>query len=263
MVFLIRQKVALFSINIVSHSAKLLSRLALDRLLPPRCVVCVEETAGDGALCSSCWSTMPFIEPPFCQRLGVPFSHAIGEGAISPAAIADPPVFDRSRSVCLYEGAARDMVHSLKFSRRRELAGPMGRWMARAGRELLRDGPLILPVPLHRSRLFKRQFNQAADLGKVIAQQAQVDFHPLVLVRAKKTRPQVGLTAKQRRKNISGAFELTEEGQRLVAGRQIVLVDDVYTTGSTVEACSRVLLRHRAASVDILTFAVASDWQEG
>jgi len=129
--------------------------------------------------------------------------------------------------------------------------------MVRAGRELLVENSLLIPVPLHRRRLWSRQFNQAADLSNFIARQSGADYHPMLLVRSKKTSPQVGLTAKQREKNIRGAFKVTDEGKALVAGRQVVLIDDVFTTGSTVDACTKVLLKAGAMQVDVLTFAIA------
>ncbi|EFO33509.1 phosphoribosyltransferase [Roseibium sp. TrichSKD4] len=179
----------------------------LDSLLPPRCATCPEEIARGLGLCSSCWQKIRFIEVPVCHRFGTPFSHEIGPNALSPRAIASPPLFERARAACLYDGPARDMVHALKFSRRRELSEVMGRWMVRAGRELLVENSLLIPVPLHRRRLWSRQFNQAADLSNFIARQSGADYHPMLLVRSKKTSPQVGLTAKQREKNIRGAFK--------------------------------------------------------
>ncbi|WP_425299917.1 ComF family protein [Roseibium sediminis] len=241
---------------------KPVGRVVLDILLPPRCAACPQEIAEDAGLCPACWATMPFIEHPVCHRFGTPFTHEIGVAALSPRAIAEPPEFDRCRSACLYQGPAKDLVHALKFSRRRELADPMGRWMARAGRELLGEAALLVPVPLHRVRLIKRQFNQSADLARAIARHGGGEYQPEVLRRVKNTRPQVGLTAKQRQKNIRGAFVVPPEQRGLIAGRRVVLVDDVFTTGSTVEACARVLLRQGAVCVDVLTFAVASDWLE-
>lgn len=241
---------------------KPVGRAVLDILLPPRCAACPQEIASDAGLCPTCWASMPFIEHPVCHRFGTPFTHEIGVEALSPRAIAEPPEFDRCRSACLYQGPARDLVHALKFSRRRELADPMGRWMVRAGREVLDASALIVPVPLHRVRLIKRQFNQSADLARAIARHSGGDYQAEVLLRVKNTRPQVGLTAKQREKNIRGAFFVPPEKRGQIAGRRVVLVDDVFTTGSTVEACSRALLRQGAVSVDVLTFAVACDWLE-
>lgn len=232
-------------------------RALLNVLLPPRCLACSAETDCVDGLCSDCWREMPFLEPPWCLRYGTPFSHDIGKDGLSPRAIAEPPVFDRARAVAHYAGPARDMVLALKFSRRRELAQPMGQWMARAGGELLSPDSVIVPVPLHRVRLWQRRFNQAADLARVIAASFGATYAPGVLRRKRRTRQQVGLSATARRRNVRGAFEVRSGQDGLIAGRHVVLVDDVLTTGSTVSACTRALTSAGAASVDVLIFATA------
>ncbi len=233
-------------------------RLALDFLLPPRCVACDSRTASQEGLCAACWQKTPFLERPWCQRLGLPFSHDVGEGAWSPQAFASPPVYDRLRSVAFHQGPARNLVHALKFSRRRDLAVPMGRWMARAGGELLDADCLVVPVPLHWFRLVSRRFNQAADLARIVADECGARHEPALLARRKYTRPQPGLQASDRQKNMRGAFRVDASGLGVLPGRHVVLIDDVITTGSTVTACTRVLMKAGAASVDVLTFAHAA-----
>lgn len=230
--------------------------LPLDFLLPHRCICCDRLIGEGGGVCGSCWKQIPFLERPWCARLGTPFSHDVGEEALSPRAIAEPPVFGRLRAVTFYDGPARDLVLGLKFGKRRELAGPMGRWMARVGSELLEDC-LVVPVPLHWSRLWQRRFNQAGDLAKQVACASGNEFMPDLLKRSKRTRQQVGLAAKDRQKNVLRAFQVSGHGQSIVTGRAVVLVDDVFTTGSTAGACAKVLLEAGAASVDVLTFAHA------
>lgn len=237
----------------VSKSA---GRLLLDGLLPRRCLTCDARVAAEAGLCASCWRAMPFLERPWCQRLGTPFSYDVGEGAWSPRAIAEPPLFDRLRAVAHYTGPARQLVLSLKFSRRRELAAPMAAWMVRSGGELLDGECLLLPVPLHWTRLVSRRFNQAADLAREIAGQSGAGYEPTLLTRRKRTRQQVGLTAKDRLRNVRAAFAVDRTRLDVLAGRRVVLVDDVLTTGSTVTACCRCLLSAGAASVDVLTFAL-------
>ena len=143
-------------------------RAALDVALPPLCPSCREPLA-DGALCAACWSKLSFIAPPFCARLGVPFAYESGQGLLSMEAIANPPAYDRARAAVRYDDVARALVHGLKYQDRLDLAPTMGRWMARAGRELLRDCDALVPVPLHWRRLWARRFNQSAALAKVIA----------------------------------------------------------------------------------------------
>jgi len=229
----------------------------LDFLLPPRCLTCDTMTSKGQALCSFCWPRVQHIEKPWCLRYGTPFDHDAGVDALSPRAIADPPVFERARAVCWYSGPGRDLVLGLKFARRRELAAPMGLWMARAGQELLQDAPLIVPVPLHPRRLLQRRFNQSSDLAKAVADHSAGAFSPYILRRIRRTRAQVGLSAQQRQKNLRGAIALEDEALQMVQGRPVVLIDDVFTTGATVEVCTKVLKRAGAERVDVLVFAMA------
>ena len=228
----------------------------VDIIYPPSCIACLAAVQQSAALCTACWSVMPFIERPFCERLGTPFEHDLGPGLISPEAIANPPVYGRARAVARFEdGPARQLVHRLKYGDRTELAAPMGRWMARAAAELLPGADLLVPVPLHRRRLFQRRFNQAAVLAQAITALSGVPSDPLVLRRVRQTSPQVGLTRAQRADNVQGAFRVAPEDRPRIDGRKIVLVDDVMTSGATANAASRVLLRSGAASVDVAVFA--------
>ncbi|NVK33022.1 MAG: ComF family protein [Rhodobacteraceae bacterium] len=232
---------------------------ALDFLLPMHCAACNARVAKQDAICSRCWSAVPFLSEPVCDLYGTPFSYELGEGALSARAIADPPLFDRARACAAYSGTARDLVVAFKFAKRRELADPLGRWMARAGRDLVEPGTLILPVPLHWTRLWRRRFNQAADLAKVVADEAGTTSDPFILQRARRTRQQVGLDAKTRDKNVRGAFRIRPGEEGRVAGKEVLLVDDVMTTGSTITACTKVLKRAGASKVNVLTFAMALD----
>jgi ComF family protein len=222
---------------------------------PPSCIACQAATAQAQALCPRCWSGIGFIERPYCERLGTPFAVDLGTGLLSPAAIADPPVFGRARAVCRFDGAARDLVHKLKYGDRTELALSMGAMMAQAGREVLADAEVIVPVPLHRFRLWTRRFNQASALAVVLARQGHAPLAHDALVRVKRTRQQVGLTRAQRADNLQGAFKVRPSARPQLEGRRVLLIDDVLTTGATANAAARALLRGGAAKVDILTFA--------
>jgi ComF family protein len=242
----------------VGRLGKIVAGGVLDVLLPPRCIKCQARLANAGHLCGPCWQEMPLLCEPVCDRYGVPFSHDIGEGGLSARAITDPPLFGRARAASIYSGTARDLVLSLKFARRRDLAEPMGRWMAHGGRRLIGPESLLVPVPLHRLRLWERRFNQSADLARVVARTCKVRWNPMLLQRVRRTRQQVGLDSAERLKNVRGAFQLRKGCEGEVHDRRIVLVDDVLTTGSTATACTKVLLAAGAASVDVLTFAVAT-----
>ena len=198
---------------------------------------------------------MRFIDRPFCERLGTPFEVDLGVALLSPAAIADPPVFRRARAVARYDETARRLVHRLKYGDRVELARALGAMMARAGAELLIDADVIVPVPLHRSRLWWRRFNQAMALAGALSRTSGVRCDPFLLARVKRTRSQVGLTRTQRGDNLQGAFRVPADAKPHLAGKRVLLVDDVVTTGATANACSRALLRAGAESVDLLSFA--------
>lgn len=230
---------------------------------PPSCIACQAATGEAQALCPACWRGIGFIERPYCERLGTPFAVDLGNGLLSPAAIADPPVFARARAVCRFDGTARELVHRLKYGDRVELSLTLGRMMTQAGRELTSDTDLVLPVHLHRTRLWRRRFNQAAALAQVVARETGLPLAAKALTRIRRTRQQVGLTRAQRAENLQGAFHVPVTARGLVEGRRVLLVDDVLTTGATVNAASRALLRAGASAVDVLTFArVVTDGRE-
>ncbi len=229
-------------------------RVAFNVLYPPTCLACRAAIAQTDALCPVCWSRMGFIERPFCDRLGTPFEHDLGEGVLSARAVESPPAFNRARAVARFEdGPARRLVHRLKYSDRGELARPMGAWMARAGADLIFDADVITSIPLHFNRLWLRQFNQAGALASEIAKASGKPFEPDLLRRVKATRSQVGLTREQRADNVQGAFRSSPDAPS--RGRRVVLVDDVLTSGATANAAARALLRAGATRVDVLVFA--------
>jgi ComF family protein len=238
-----------------ARQARRLSGAVLDLVYPPTCIACQAATGEAQALCARCWAGIRFIERPYCERLGTPFPVDYGGPLLSPAAIADPPVFLRARAVAHYDDTARDLVHRLKYGDRTELALALGTHMARAGAELLAEAHLIVPVPLHRFRLWRRRFNQAMALSAVVARHAGVPCDPFLLARVKATRQQVGLTRAQRQENLQGAFRVPLDAKPRLLGRRVLLVDDVLTTGSTANAAARALLRAGAAQVDVLAFA--------
>lgn len=231
------------------------ARFLADIVLPPTCLACGSHVAADGALCSSCWGRVAFLERPFCERLAIPFGYDIGPGALSAEAIADPPPFGRLRAVAVYDEVAARLVHGLKYRDRPELGRSLGAMIARAAGDLAGGAELVLPVPLHRRRLWSRRFNQSALLAEALGRAWGVPFEPMLLERVRPTRQQVGLAPGQRAENVRGAFRVALEGRGRIAGRRVVLVDDVYTTGATVKAATRALLRAGAASVDVAVFA--------
>src|SRR3984885_13296385 len=237
-----------------SHAA----RLALDIALPTLCVACREPVHGDG-VCATCWAKLSFIAPPFCPRLGIPFIYDPGPGMLSMEAIANPPAYARARAAVRYDDVARTLVHALKYQDRTDLAPAMGRWMARAGRELLADADALIPVPLHWRRSWGRRYNQSGALARAIERQSGVKVAAEALRRIRPTEQQIGLSRPQRASNVQGAFKLAPDRQHLISGRRVVLIDDVLTSGATVDACARALLRAKASTVDVLVFARVVD----
>jgi ComF family protein len=231
------------------------ARTAVDLVLPPTCLACRKPVGVAGGLCSSCWVEIGFIERPYCERLGTPFPHDSGAPLLSPAAIAAPPAFERARAAARYSDVARELVHLLKYGDRLDLAGPLGRWMARAGTELLADADALVPVPLHWSRLWQRRFNQSAMLARAVSPIARVPVADHILARTRATTPQVGLARGERARNVQGAFTVPKAARIDVKGRKLVVIDDVLTSGATADACASVLRRAGALRVDVLVFA--------
>ena len=221
---------------------------------PPVCAACSASTGQSHGLCARCWGSLSLIARPYCERLGTPFALDLGGALISPAAMADPPVFARARAVCGYDDIARTLVHRFKYGDKLELAITMGTMMALAGRELVQDADLIVPVPLHRWRLWRRRFNQAAALSDVMASKTGLPVDRTALVRIRRTKPQIGLSRHERAENLQGALRVSAHARHRIEGRRILLVDDVLTTGATANASARALLRSGARAVDLLTF---------
>lgn len=243
----------------ITTSAAAIKRAAKNTLLPPICLACENTVTNQGLLCPSCWASQSQIERPWCEILGAPFSYNLGKGVLSAAAIANPPAFDKARSVVLYDVVSRQLIQGFKFSDRTDLGPWLGKSMAdyanRIDDGLLDDDPLVIPVPLHSRRLFSRRFNQAAELARYFCKASGSDFQPMLLQRIRKTRQQVGLDSKQRQKNVRGAFRVPTEHKPTIKGRKILLIDDVFTTGATLEACSRALRRAGASRIECLTYA--------
>lgn len=227
----------------------------LDLLLPWRCIACGASVEGPGALCPECWSGITFIAPPVCACCGYPFPYEVGASALCASCVAHPPHFERARAVFAYDDASRGPVLAFKHADRIDAAPAFGQWLKRAGAELLADDPLILPVPLHRTRLMARRYNQSAELARALAAASGAACVPDLLRRTRRTPSQGGLSASGRRRNVQGAFAVRPGMEARIRGRRLLLVDDVFTTGATADACARALRRARSGPVDVLTLA--------
>lgn len=231
------------------ESAETFASRALDTLLPPRCYACGAAVSRQGELCGPCWAGLTFITEPMCRICGYPFDFAAPGESLCAACHARRPAFDRAKSALVYDDASSSLVLAFKRGDRTHLTEPLGRLAARAGGELLAEADLILPVPLHPRRLFARRFNQAALLARAISKASGVDWDADLLHRRRHTPSQGGLSYRQRRENMRGAFTV----KRRLDGRRVVLVDDVMTTGATAEACAKALRRAGAQRVALLT----------
>lgn len=239
----------------VLDAVRRLGRGLLDLVLPPRCLSCGEMVGEAGVLCAACWSRLEFIAPPHCHACGIPFAHDTGEEALCAACLARPPKYQRARAVFRYGDDSRGMILSFKHADRTDAAVAFAAWMARAGAALLAEADVIAPVPLHYRRLVWRRYNQAAllalRLGKMAGKPAMVDL----LKRPRATAAQAGLGARERRRNLAGAIIANPARADAIRGRRVLLIDDVLTTGATVDACARALRRAGAGGVDVLTLA--------
>ncbi|MCZ6764746.1 MAG: ComF family protein [Alphaproteobacteria bacterium] len=253
--------------NLTTTAARAGTQL-LNMLLPPRCPVTGEAVAAPGQLSAAAWAAVQFLQAPQCDLCGFPFEYHLGEGALCGPCLRHRPAFDKARAVMRYEGVGRDLILAFKHGDRIETARLFGRWMARlATKDLtdqLADGVplLIAPVPLHRWRLFRRRYNQAAllahalgaDLNATAAVGARVVVRSDLLIRHRNT-PVQGGNAVARRRNIAGAFEVRPRHRERVAGATVLLVDDVHTTGATLAECAGILRRAGAARIHALTLA--------
>ena len=232
-----------------------MGRAVIDGVLPLRCLGCGEIVGEADGLCGRCWAGITFFAPPWCVLCGAPFAHPMDEDTLCADCARQRWTWDRARAVLRYDRNSRHLVLGLKHGDRTHVAGAFGRWMHRAGTDVLAGADLLVPVPLHWTRLFQRRYNQAA----LLAQAIRVAGGPQVaadwLIRRRRTPSQGHLGPAARERNVRGAFAIRRS--RDLAGKRVVIVDDVMTTGATVEECARVLKRAGAAFVGVLTLARA------
>ncbi len=239
----------------IARGIRSLPGLALNALLPPRCLGCGCVVARTAALCADCWRGVQFLDPPLCALCGFPLEYDLGPEALCGACVREPPGFDRARAVMRYDEGSRGLVLGFKHADRTEGAVAYGAWLARAGAELAAEADLIVPVPLHWMRLFARRFNQAALLAQALGRETGLPVVPDLLLRRRRTPSQGRLSVDQRRRNVAGAFAVKGARAPLLADRRVLLIDDVLTTGATAAACARTLRRGGARSVDVLVLA--------
>lgn len=230
---------------------------ALDILAPRACPSTGAPLAGGGGFSAQAWRILSLIDQPLCSSCGAPFAHDEGPDAVCAACVADPPAFDAARAALVYDESSHGLITAFKHADRTDLAPLFAQLMTRAGADLLVAGALIAPTPLHPRRLFERRYNQSALLAQRIARATKGVYAPDLLVRIRATPPQASLSAAARRRNVAGAFAPARNALARIAGADIVLVDDVMTTGSTLSACARTLKKAGARTVKALALARA------
>ncbi|HTC19093.1 MAG TPA: ComF family protein [Stellaceae bacterium] len=228
----------------------------LDLLLPPRCLRCGEAVSEQGALCAECWHKISFIGTACCDCCGLPFDLDLGQDTLCALCARDKPPFSRARSAMRYDEESRPLVLAFKHGDKLQLAPALGRFMRRAGASLLAETDVIVPVPLHWTRLFARRYNQAAVLAHAVGKASGIPVGADWLQRRRATPSQGRQSRTERRRNVAGAFAVKHG--RKVENLRVLLIDDVLTTGATVAECAMVLLKAGAMRVDVLTLARTS-----
>lgn len=230
----------------------------IDAILPPRCVFTGNLVDSQGMITPEAWTKLNFISTPYCHNCGSPFEFmpsGKGDALKCAACLTDQPEYSMARTALAYDDASRSFILGFKHGDRTESVVTMVPWLKAAGADFWDTADMIVPVPLHRWRLLRRRYNQAALMGQAIARAMEKSFCPDALLRTRATPSQGHLKADERRKNVKSAFALHPKRREMIRNKKIVLVDDVYTTGSTVRECARVLKTGGAKEVFVLTLA--------
>ncbi len=228
-----------------------------DLVFPPRCLTCDAILENNPFFCSVCSAKTSFIQPPLCPRCGIPFESTEGDSHLCGDCLTSKPTFSVARAVGRYENTLLEAIHRFKYDRKIYTGEVLGKLMAEFAYPAfnISDYSLIMPVPLHAGRLRERGFNQAVILAKEISKKYHLPLDFLSLTRHIYTEPQINLGKKDREANVKGVFSVADHGR--ITGQRIILVDDVFTSGSTVRECARILMKNKAESVAILTLARA------
>ena len=226
-----------------------------DAVWPRRCLVSGERISGPGLIAAQAFTTLRFLGDPQCAACGWPFDEALGPDVLCAACEADRPKVSRTRAALAYDEASRDLILALKHRAERAGVAAFAGWMAHAGAALLAEADVLVPVPLHARRAFDRGFNQSGWLARELSARGGPPTAFDALLRTRDTGGQGGRSASGRARNVAGAFAVAPGRKARIAGRRVVLIDDVRTTGATLDACARALFRAGAADVDALCLA--------
>lgn len=242
----------------IAHRIIVLSTMPntlLNLLFPPQCLGCDTLVPTHGTLCLECWKGVHFITEPFCACCGLPFEYTLGDGALCGECLQKRPPYSRARAAFRYDDASKSLVLKLKYHDQTYLAPLFAGWLAKAGADLIAVSDAIVPVPLHYWRFVSRRYNQSALLAAALSKTTGLPWLPDTLKRTRATAQQTGLTRRQREDNIRGAFDVPIKRRAPIQHKSVLLIDDVFTTGATLEACTKTLLGAGASNVNVLTLA--------
>ncbi|WP_246832703.1 ComF family protein [Thioclava sp. F28-4] len=230
-------------------------RLGLRALFPPRCIACGDAVGTDFGLCGACWSEATFARGTVCDACGTPLPGESDTAILCDDCLTHPRPWARGGTVMHYSGTGRDLVLALKHGDRLDLVPPLADWMARAAGPLLTPDTLIAPIPLHRLRLLRRRYNQAAELARALARRTGHAYCADLFTRARPTSSQKGKTRDERHANLDGAITVTPRRAALLQGRPLLIVDDVMTSGATLSAATEAALSAGAEPICTVTLA--------
>lgn len=229
-------------------------KTVIDFILPPRCIVTGDIVDNQGMLSPKAWTALTFISDPQCQKCGVPFEFDVGNSLSTCVKCLDkPPTYHQARSALVYDDASRDLVLAFKHGDKTHYITGFLPWLKRAGQDLIKVSDIVMPVPLHQVRLIQRRYNQAGIIAKYLAKDCDKTLMLDGLERVRSTPPQGFMNATERQKNVRRAFAVRLKHRMAIQGRTILLIDDVLTTGATIEECTQTLMAAGAKAVNVLT----------
>lgn len=229
-------------------------KTVIDFILPPRCIVTGDIVDNQGMLSPKAWTKLTFISDPQCQKCGIPFEFDDGNSQSTCMKCLDrPPAYHKARSALVYDDASRDLVLAFKHGDKTHYIMGFLPWLKRAGQELITDSDIVMPVPLHQIRLIQRRYNQAGIIARFLAKDCSKTLVLGGLERVRSTPPQGFMNATERQKNVRRAFAVSTKHKKAIQGKTILLIDDVLTTGATIEECTQTLMAAGAKAVNVLT----------
>ena len=239
----------------IKHMAVKLLKTGINTILPPRCIVTGKPVLKQGTVDADFWATLHFLGEPCCIKCGYPFLYKAHKDMLCPYCLKSPPNYNKHRSALAYNDASKQLILPFKHGDRISITSSLAKWMEQAGASLIDEADIIIPVPLHRWRLFSRRYNQAALLAHKIANNSKIPCYADALIRTRPTPSQGHLNSTERQHNVKNAFIISPHHLQKLKGKCILLIDDVYTTGATVKECTRTLYSGGVSSVNALTLS--------